>query len=320
MIKISVIIPAYNGDRYIGKAIDSVLQQSYRDYEIIVVDDGSSDRTSQIVQSYGSKVRYISQQNQGVAAARNQGLEVAQGEYIAFLDQDDFFLPNKLASQVALLEQKSCLGIVNSGWQIVNQDGEFLAAVQPWQTLPQLALIGLIVWKPVFLGAMLFRHSWLKKSGGFDVELEQTPDVDLVLRLAQMGCQADWIKDTTVCYRQHELNASKKTLLQAQELDFILERFFAQANLSTEIKDLENQSRYQSLVWSAWRLYETEHLVEMAQYLLKSLSYTNKHHTETVFEWIKAFKSYASEYGNVIDVYQLTNTKEWQELINQSVF
>jgi glycosyltransferase involved in cell wall biosynthesis len=320
MTKVSVIIPAYNGDRYIGKAIDSVLQQSYHDYEIIVVDDGSSDRTSQIVQSYGSKVQYRSQQNQGVAAARNRGLEVAQGEYIAFLDQDDFFLPNKLALQVALLEQQPSLGIVNSGWQIVNEDDAFLAAVQPWQTLPQLDLVGLIVWKPVFLGAMLFRDSWLKNSGGFDVQLEQTPDVDLVLRLAQMGCQADWIKGETVCYRQHELNVSKNTLLQAQELDFILERFFHQANLSADIKDLENQSRYQSLVWSAWRLYETGYLVEMAKYLLKSLSYTNKHYTETVFEWIKAFKNYASEYGNPIDVYQLTNTKEWQELINQSVF
>lgn len=320
MTKVSVIIPAYNGDRYIGKAIDSVLQQSYHDYEIIVVDDGSSDHTSQIVQSYGSKVQYISQQNQGVAAARNRGLEIAQGEYIAFLDQDDFFLPNKLALQVALLKQQPSLGIVNSGWQIVNQDGVLLAAVQPWQTLPKLDLVGLIVWKPVFLGAMLFRDSWLKNSDGFDIQLEQTPDVDLVLRLAQMGCQGDWVKGETVCYRQHELNASKNTLLQAQELDFILERFFAQANLSPEIKELENQSRYQSLVWSAWRLYETEYLVEMAKYLFKSLSYTNKHHTETVFEWIQAFKNYASEYGNEIDVYRLTNTQEWQELISKSIF
>jgi hypothetical protein len=180
-------------------------------------------------------------------------------------------------------------------------------------------LVDLIVWKPVFLGAMLFRSSWLKDSGGFDVQLEQTPDVDLVLRLAKRGCQAAWVRGETVCYRQHEHNASKNSLLQAQELDFILERFFHQASLSADIKDLENQSRYQSLIWSAWRLYETGYLKEMTRYLIKSLSYTQKYYTETVFDWIRAFQNYASEYGNKIDVYQLTNTDEWKELINQCV-
>ena len=124
MIRVSVIIPAYNGDRYISAAIDSVLAQTYGKYEIIVVDDGSTDNTSEVIKQYGDRVNYLSQSNQGVAASRNLGLAAARGEYIAFLDQDDVFLPHKLSTQVALLDRDSALGIVNSGWQIVDERGE----------------------------------------------------------------------------------------------------------------------------------------------------------------------------------------------------
>ena len=222
MIRVSVIIPAYNGDRYIAEAIDSVLEQTCPDEsEIIVVDDGSIDNTFRVVEQYGDRLTYLSQENQGVAASRNLGLAAARGEYIAFLDQDDIFLPHKLSDQVALLDRDPNLGIVNSGWQIVDERGIDKAAVQPWQQIPNLNYASLIIWKPVFLGAMLFRRSWLERSGGFDTTLSQTPDVDLVMRLAMMGCPAAWVKQTTVKYRQHDANASKNTLLQTQELNQI---------------------------------------------------------------------------------------------------
>jgi glycosyltransferase involved in cell wall biosynthesis len=320
MTKVSVIIPAYNGDRYIKDAIASIFSQNYNDYEIIVVDDGSTDNTCSLIKSYGDKINYHHQDNQGVAAARNRGLELAKGKYIAFLDQDDFFLPDKLASQVALLESKPSLSIVNSGWQIVDQEGRLLASVQPWQKLPILDLAGLIIWKPVFLGAMLFRRSCLEGSSGFDSTWEQTPDVDLVMHLASLGCQADWVKQTTVAYRQHQNNASKNVIFQAQELDTMLAKFFSQSDLLPVVKQLENPSRYQSLVWSAWRLYNNGYVTEMAQYLAKSLLYTSKSRTKTVFDWIESFKNYSAEYGNQIDVHSLSNLEEWKALIKKSVF
>lgn len=317
MVKVSVIIPAYNGDRYIGEAIESILSQTYNDYEIIVVDDGSTDNTRQVIQQYGNKIQYFSQTNQGVAASRNLGLTKAQGEYIAFLDQDDIFLPHKLASQVTLLEQNPSLGIANSGWQIVNQQGETKAAVKPWVEIPELKLANLIIWKPVFLGAMLFRRSWLERTEGFNTTLEQTPDVDLVLRLVAVGCAAGWVQQTTVKYRQHEANASRNTLLQAQELDQILERFFTQSNLSPEIKSLETESRYQSLIWSAWRLQQTGYLLKMSDYLYKSWFYTQKYPTQIVLHWIESFKTYSSEYGVEFDVAALISSLEWQKLMKK---
>jgi glycosyltransferase involved in cell wall biosynthesis len=323
MVKVSVIIPAYNGDRYLAQAIASILTQTYTDYEIILVNDGSTDNTQSIIQQYADQIKslkYFAQTNQGVAASRNLGLAQAQGEYIAFLDQDDLFLPHKLASQVALLEQDHTLGIVNSGWQIIDQDGVLQSAVEPWQQIPNLNMANMIIWKPVFLGAMLFRRSWLERTAGFDPNLEQTPDVDLVIRLAAMGCPGDWVKQTTVKYRQHEANASKNTLLQAQELDQILERFFAQPDLSAEVKQLEADSRYQSLVWSGWRLQQSGHLKEMSEYLSKSEHYADKYPTEMILNWIKSFQNYCAEYGTKLDIVELTSSDQWQSLISKYLF
>ena len=320
MIRVSVIIPAYNGDRYIAEAIDSALEQTYKgEYEIIVVDDGSTDNTSQVIEQYGERVNYLSQKNQGVAASRNLGLAAARGKYIAFLDQDDIFLPHKLSSQVALLDRDPDLGIVNSGWQIINELGVASSAVQPWQHIPDLSCANLVIWKPVFLGAMLFRRSWLERARGFNTALEQTPDVDLVMRLAMMGCTAAWVEEITVKYRQHEANASRNTLLQTKELNQITAKFFEQENLDPQIKALEARSRYESSIWSAWRLYQTGYLAQMSDYLDRSHSYSQKYPTETVLNWIESFKNYSAEYGSKFDVAALTSSGEWQTLIAKSL-
>jgi glycosyltransferase involved in cell wall biosynthesis len=322
MTKVSVIIPAYNGDRYIADAIESILQQTYRDCEIIVVDDGSNDRTPQILEIYGDRLRCFTQKNQGVAAARNKGLEMARGEYIAFFDQDDYFLPEKLSLQVALLDRDRDLAFVNSGWKIVNQIGEGITSVEPWHNLPKLDAAGIIIWKPVFLGAMLFRRNWLVRANGFDTTLVQTPDVDLVMRLALLGAKADWVKQVTVCYRQHISNASLDSIEQARELELLLDRFFDRTNLPDEIKLLESKSRYQSLVWSAWRLYYTGNFAQMNRYLEKSLKYKDLERTcvETSFNWLECFKNYSSEYGFKIDVYDLTSNLEWKKSIDKCMF
>lgn len=320
MVKVSIIIPAFNGDRYIEEAIGSILAQTYQDYEIILVDDGSTDNTCQVVQQYGKGIKYLRQTNQGVAASRNLGMKASQGEYIAFLDQDDVFLPHKLTNQVALLEQDYSLGMVNSGWEIVNQAGEIQSAVEPWLQIPHLSLANLIIWKPVFLGAMLFRRSWLERSPGFDTSLVQTPDVDLVLRLAAMGCTAAWVEQTTVKYRQHESNASNDSLLQAQELDKIVTNFFAQSSLPLEIKALEPESRYQSLIWSAWRLHQTGHLSQMNDYLYQSWFHSQKQPTKIMLNWIASFKNYSAEYGKEFDLLSLTSSLEWQNLMHKCIF
>ncbi len=122
MPRVSVVIPAYNAAAFIRRTIDSVLAQSYTDYELIVVDDGSQDETGQVVQSYGAKVRYVRQANAGDGPARNAGIAAAQGEWIAFLDHDDEWLSDKLKRQMTLLDRHPDLRWCGANYLLSCQD------------------------------------------------------------------------------------------------------------------------------------------------------------------------------------------------------
>ena len=321
MVKVSVIIPVYNGDRYLAEAIDSVLGQTYQDLEIIVVDDGSTDDSFQIAQQYGQAVQYFYQQNQGVAVARNQGIKFSQGEYIAFLDQDDVFLPNKLRKQVSCFEElDDAVGIIHSGWQRINGDGEILGKVEPWHQAPTLDMEQWLWWKPVLLSAMMFRRPWLEKVQGLDSQFKQLCDLDLAWRLTLMGCKTRWLKQVTVCYREHDRNDSLNTLVQARETAAILNKFFAKEQIPEEIRVLETSCRFHTMVWCAWRLYHTGHVQEMSNYLYQSYDYSAKYPTETVLSWIESFTNYAAEYGNKFDADALTSSYEWQSLVQKCLF
>jgi len=112
MPRVSVIIPAYNAQRFVGEAIESALAQTYPDFEIVAVDDGSTDATLSILRSFEPRIRVISQPNRGPAAARNAGIRDSTGDYIAFLDGDDLWKIEKLSEQVALLDERSDVGLV----------------------------------------------------------------------------------------------------------------------------------------------------------------------------------------------------------------
>src|SRR2546423_7926382 len=124
--KVSVIIPNYNYARYVGGAIDSVLAQTHSDIEIIVVDDGSTDASKDVLLNYGDSIKTISQQNRGVSAARNNGVAASSGEYVAFLDADDEWLPQKIEKQVAMFRKDPSLGLVHVGVDEIDAQGNSL--------------------------------------------------------------------------------------------------------------------------------------------------------------------------------------------------
>ena len=119
---VSVIIPTYNQREYLVQAIESVLAQTYESVEVIVVDDGSTDDTAQAVATMGRAVRYIRQSNRGAAASRNAGIAHATGQYVAFLDHDDLWMPQKLAMQVSLFGEDAKLGLVYSAIRFFDLD------------------------------------------------------------------------------------------------------------------------------------------------------------------------------------------------------
>lgn len=317
--KVSVIIPTYNNAQYVTQAVESALNQTYTDYEIIVVDDGSTDNTRDLLDDYRDRLNYIYQEHKGVSTARNLGIEKAKGELIAFLDADDYFLPEHLTEQIACLEKQPSLGMVSSGWQRVDKHGEILAESKPWQVLPKLNLETWLLSRPVLPSAIVVRKEWLEAVDGFKPEFELAQDIDLILRLALKGCQAEWSKQITSCYRASHSNATNDTLKQAKFFDAVYDSFFLKNDLPESVAQLEDKARYSYLKWLGWRLYHTGHMPFMTNYLCKSLTYTPYSKTETVSDWVQYFSSCSLEEGCELDAYSLSSLPEWQQLIRSFV-
>ena len=192
MPRVSVVIPAFNRAQNLQRAIDSVLIQHFKDFELIVVDDGSTDNTNEVVQSFGSRVRYLFQKNQGPGAARNTGVEHASGKWIAFLDSDDVWQPNKLARQVEWTEQ---MGADLCFHDVVREDeGASETQGAAWRRVPGLTPFRsgilddsfklLVEAAHVFLTTtLLLRRSTYLDAGGMSTDLLTNQDIDLYLRL-----------------------------------------------------------------------------------------------------------------------------------------
>ncbi|MDQ7032067.1 MAG: glycosyltransferase family A protein [Desulfonauticus sp.] len=179
---VSVIIPTYNRAKFLGQAIESVLKQTYTCLELIVVDDGSTDRTWQIVKHFSDKrIKYFYQENKGVAWARNWGVKVSRGEFIAFLDSDDFWLPQKLEKQLRFLQETDfllvqCLEKWFRRGKFVNQKRKHLMpAGWFWEKALEMCLIG--------PSCVLLKRQVLDKVGVFDETFPACEDYELWLRV-----------------------------------------------------------------------------------------------------------------------------------------
>lgn len=318
MLTVSVVIPTYNCQQYIAEALESAIAQDVS--EIIVVDDGSTDETSGVVDAFFSRsfqpeLIYLYQSNQGVCAARNYGIQVATGDLVAFLDADDWYLPNKIIKQAALFERDPDLGLVQSGWQRVDESGRLIATVRPWETAGDLTLATWLRHKPVLPSALMIQRAWLKEVGGFDPAFQAAEDVELVSRLAARGCRSAWLKEVAASYRQRSNSAMGDGLVQARDLSKFLDKFFQQPELPATAQLLENSVRYHTLVWAAWYLQSTEHLPEMAEYLQRAWQYSPYLPAAALTHWMESFVEFSREAGRSLDVRALMDSPDWQKLV-----
>jgi glycosyltransferase involved in cell wall biosynthesis len=184
---VSVIIPTYNAARYITEAVESVLAQTHPPTEILIIDDGSTDDTEGRLWQYRGRIRYIYQQNQGVASARNRGLREARGDLIAFLDADDVWHPEKLRWQLMVFAQRPDLGAVST--ESFDWPGTRYARSTPADTQASVTLISwpkLVIRNCLTTSAMAVRSEVLKAVGPFDTQLQGPEDFDLWLRIAEV--------------------------------------------------------------------------------------------------------------------------------------
>jgi glycosyltransferase involved in cell wall biosynthesis len=224
---VSVVIPNYNYARYVGAAIESVLAQTYQPIEIIVVDNGSTDNSLEVLRAFGKKIQLISQENRGQAGARNRGIEASGGEWIAFCDADDIWLPEKISAQMAIVDRKT-IGLVYAGHTVVDAELRPLREVTPqnrgW-VLPFFARD----MKAVIPGGescALIRKECFAKTGVFDLRLSTSSGYDLYRRIAQ-HYEVEFVPQSLMLYRQHQSNASKHIEAFEHDVFIALEKMFS---------------------------------------------------------------------------------------------
>lgn len=198
-MSISVIIPVFNGEKFIAQAIDSVLAQTSPADEVIVIDDGSTDHTAKIIMSYSSAIKYVYQENSGVSKARNHGIKLAQGKYIAFLDHDDIYLPNKLEDAIREFDINPNVNVIAGKWKYLI-DKSFLNQTQLDQTIERVGIL---------LGSYLFKRDVFEAIGLFDESLNYAEDVDLIMRINNAKMTILKIDALCLLYRYHETNSTK---------------------------------------------------------------------------------------------------------------
>lgn len=205
MPMVTVVIPVYNGKRFLQETMESVFAQTFRDYEVICVNDGSTDGSAALLETYGERVKVVHQTNAGQSAARNTGVQQAKGKYIAFLDQDDRWYPSNLEQQVAVLTSAPDVVLVHCNYDRVDAEGRMLqAGAALVERASALASpLGLLIGEAlVFPSAMLVRRDVFQRVGGFDPELRGFEDFDLIARLKQQG-RFVLLNESGMAYRLH---------------------------------------------------------------------------------------------------------------------
>ncbi|HZI63024.1 MAG TPA: glycosyltransferase [Pyrinomonadaceae bacterium] len=184
---VTVILPVYNGENYVRFAVESVLNQTVKDLELVVVDDGSSDSTPEIIGSYGPPVRYVKQENTGVAGAFNHGLQLARGKYISWLSHDDIFHPQKLEKQLEALSKLDSPGICYTDIESIDSEGKVVTEHKLPEYVRGETLRHVLTGGPI-CGAcysLMYDRRCVERAGAYAVELRYAQDVDMLSRLVR---------------------------------------------------------------------------------------------------------------------------------------
>jgi len=218
--RVSVVIPAYNAAWCVARAVDSVLNQSFRDFELIVVNDGSTDRTAEVLVGYRERLHVVDQANGGLSSARNAGIAAARGHYVAFLDADDWWLPDKLARQVAWMEARPELVFCSTTTRVRTPEGK---ALPDWccgesSGSPLERIFSANAHVAGSGSAVLARRDALVRTGGFDETLRSLEDIDMWMRLAVLGGYACLDEPLTVIEKRGDSMSGNLEMMRASAI------------------------------------------------------------------------------------------------------
>ncbi len=279
---ISVVIPVYHSEKWILDTIDSVLKQSYQNFEIVIVDDGSSDNTKNVIESIDdSRIKYIYQNNAGPSSARNNGIRHSQGEYIAFLDSDDLWKPDKLLKQLECFDSNPDLGIVSAWSEYTTPSNKLLyPKITPIKNsaeyLKALLLFPFFKSELPWTSCMMIKKECFEKAGYFDESMISKEDWDMWFRIA-LHYEFKCLDEVLARRKQHEQSLMSNTpLYQVKEhnLNF-LKKAFANKNLPKELLELKEMAYSNSLAaLGNYFLYNSKNPEKAKECFFESLSYS----------------------------------------------
>jgi glycosyltransferase involved in cell wall biosynthesis len=236
---ISVIMSVYNAERYLSAAIQSLLAQTFTDFEFIIIDDGSTDRSAAILADFAekdSRIRIETHANKGLTRSLNEATALSRGEFLARMDADDIALPNRLEVQVRFMREHPDVVLLGGGYELIDGAGRLLTKIIPPvddETLQEHALSGRT---PICHPLAMTRRDAVIKVGGYDESLTVAQDLDLWLKLGEVGKLA-CVPDILLRYRQHPNSLSeKRQAQQVQNMRQACERAWARRGIQREFK------------------------------------------------------------------------------------
>jgi glycosyltransferase involved in cell wall biosynthesis len=234
---VSVVIPAYNAERTIRETLVSVLRQTMADFEVIVVDDGSTDATAEVAASLADpRLRVLRQHNTGHAGARNSGIEAASGKYVAIVDADDLWLPRKLETQLGFLSSNPNVRALHSG--AVHVDDSLRPLFIGRCPDGKNTLLDVLIFRglPGIMCTLIAERALLDEIGRFDASLIILQDWDLAIRMARRG-ELHSISEPLALYRVHSTNQSRQLELHIEPGERILASLFQDPDLPADIEE-----------------------------------------------------------------------------------
>jgi len=225
---VSVVMSVYNGEKFLAASIESILGQTFRNLEFIIINDGSTDNGQKIINSYlknDKRIKSVIRKNKGLIYSLNEGLNLAKGEYIARQDADDISLPGRLETQVAVLEKEKSIGMVGSNYEWIDSAGNVINATNVFTNSSDLKA-GLVFCNQFGHGTVMFRKSIILELGGYSENHKYAEDYDLWTRLARKSSVVN-LKEIAYQWRHHETSVSqRKANDMAQSFYFIRDREF----------------------------------------------------------------------------------------------
>jgi glycosyltransferase involved in cell wall biosynthesis len=251
---VSVIIPAYNSEKFIEETILSVLQQTHKELEVIIIDDGSTDNQKDIILRYcrtDSRLHYYYQSNRGVSAARNYGFRISTGSYIAFLDSDDIWLPQNIFLKLQKFSEGS-YGIVHSDGQLIDEKSKPLEGKlegnEGW------LLDEILAWNATQIpgpSSVLFKREVMEKVGLFDPALSTSADQDFFIRVSAVF-EVGRVKQPTWKYRIHDLNMHKNIRRMEQNVRYVYKKASENNLFKSKLFEKQCYSNMYLILASSW--------------------------------------------------------------------